>query len=81
MRSIGFEIRQGLHTGEVELLERDIGGIAVHIMALAGPSEILVSGTVTDLVVGSGIGFPDRGRHELKGVPGTWPVSAVASLP
>jgi class 3 adenylate cyclase len=85
VRPIGLEVRQGLHTGEIELLERDIGGIAVHlaarIMSLAGPSEILVSGTVTDLVVGSGIGFADRGRHALKGVPGTWPVYAVASLP
>jgi class 3 adenylate cyclase len=85
VRSIGLEIRQGLHTGEIERLGRDIGGIAVHlaarIMSLAGPSEILVSGTVTDLVVGSGIGFADHGRHQLKGVPGTWPVYAVASLP
>ena len=85
MPSIGLEVRQGLHTGEVELLDDDIGGIAVHlaarIMSLAGPSEILVSGTVTDLVVGSGIGFADRGRHALKGVPGLWPVYAVTSLP
>ena len=80
-----LQIRAGLHTGEIELLKGDIGGIAVHlaarIMSLAGPSEILVSGTVSDLVIGSGIGFVDRGRHALKGVPGAWQLYQVASLP
>ncbi len=59
----------------------DIGGIGVHIGArvceLAGPGEVLVTRTVTDLVAGSGIGFEDRGEHELKGVPGTWKLFAV----
>jgi class 3 adenylate cyclase len=72
----GIEIRCGLHTGEIELIGDDVGGLAVHIgarvCALAGPGEVLVSGTVKDLVVGSGIGFADRGEHELKGVPDRW---------
>jgi class 3 adenylate cyclase len=79
---LGIEIRAGLHTGEVDLRGDDIGGVAVHIgqrvSALAGPSEVLVSRTVTDLVVGSGIEFSDRGEHVLKGVPGTWQLYAVA---
>ena len=66
----------GLHTGEVELTDADVRGIAVHIgariAALAGPGDILVSSTVKDLVIGSGIAFEDRGAHELKGVPGEW---------
>jgi class 3 adenylate cyclase len=73
-RSLGLEIRAGLHTGEIELMEDDVAGIAVHIgarvAALAGPGEVLVSGTVKDLVVGSGIEFVDRGSHVLKGVAG-----------
>lgn len=85
VRSLGLEIRAGLHTGEIELLEGDIGGIAVHlasrIMAMAGPSEVVVSGTLTDLVVGSGIGFVDKGRHELKGVPGAWQLHTVTTVP
>ena len=85
VRSLGLEVRAGVHTGEIELLDGDIGGIAVHlaarIMALAGPSEILVSGTLTDLVVGSGIDFVDRGAHELKGVPGSWHVFRVEAMP
>lgn len=76
------EVRGGVHTGEIELRGEDIGGIAVHlgarIAALGGPSEILVSRTVTDLVAGSGTQFEDRGRHELKGVPGTWQLYAVS---
>jgi class 3 adenylate cyclase len=79
----GLEVRSGLHTGEVELIGDDVGGIAVHIGARvgsnAGPGEVLVSGTVKDLVVGSGIGFEDRGERELKGVPGRWRLFAVAS--
>ena len=85
VRPVGLEIRAGLHTGEIEHVEGNIGGLAVHlaarIMAAAGPSEVLVSGTLTDLVVGSGIGFEDRGRRELKGVPGSWPLFEVASVP
>jgi class 3 adenylate cyclase len=70
---MGVEVRVGLHTGEVEVRGEDFGGIAVHIgarvAAAAGPGEILVSNTVTDLVAGSGLKFEDRGNHELKGVP------------
>jgi class 3 adenylate cyclase len=79
--SLGIEIRAGIHTGECELLDSDIGGIAVHIAARilgqAGAGEILVSHTVRDLVVGSGTGFEDRGAVELRGVPGTWQLLAV----
>lgn len=78
IRSIGVEIRAGLHTGEVELTAEGVRGIAVHIgarvSALAGPGEVLVSGTVKDLVAGSGLEFEDRGTHALKGVPGEWQV-------
>jgi class 3 adenylate cyclase/alpha-beta hydrolase superfamily lysophospholipase len=79
----GLEIRSGLHTGEIELIGDDVGGIAVHIGArvigIAAPGEVLVSGTVKDLVVGSGIGFEPRGERELKGVPGSWRLWSVAS--
>ena len=82
-QQLGVELRAGLHTGEIELLDDDIGGIAVHIAArvmdLGGANEILVSRTVTDLVAGSGIEFEDRGEHELKGVPGSWRLFAVSS--
>jgi class 3 adenylate cyclase len=78
----GLDIRSGLHTGEIELIGDDVGGIAVHIGArvssCADPGEVLVSGTVKDLVVGSGISFEDRGERELKGVPGSWRLWAVA---
>jgi class 3 adenylate cyclase len=77
----GLELRAGLHAGEVELRGDDIGGLAVHIAsrvsAMAGPGEVLVTGTVRDLVVGSGIVFDDRGRHNFKGVPDEWQVLAV----
>ncbi len=77
----GLELRAGLHAGEVELRGDDIGGLAVHIAsrvtALAAAGEVLVTGTVRDLVVGSGIVFDDRGRHNLKGVPDEWQVLAV----
>ncbi len=77
----GLELRAGLHVGEVELRGDDIGGLAVHIAsrvsAMAGAGEVLVTGTVRDLVVGSGIVFDDRGRHNLKGVPDEWQVLAV----
>jgi class 3 adenylate cyclase len=81
-KDIGLDLRAGVHTGEVEVRGDDIAGLAVTIAKrvcdLAGPAEVLVSRTVTDLVAGSGIGFEDRGEHELKGVPGLWRLSAVA---
>jgi class 3 adenylate cyclase/pimeloyl-ACP methyl ester carboxylesterase len=84
VREIGLEVRAGLHTGECEMVEGKIGGIAVHIGArvagVAGPGEVLVSGTVKDLVAGSGIRFSERGLAELKGVPGLWPLYAVEPL-
>jgi class 3 adenylate cyclase len=79
----GLEVRSGLHTGEIEVMGDDVGGIAVHIGARvganAGPGEVLVSGTVKDLVVGSGISFEDRGETELKGVPGRWRLWAATA--
>jgi pimeloyl-ACP methyl ester carboxylesterase len=79
----GIEVRTGLHTGEIELIGDDVGGIAVHIGARVGAraraGEVLVSGTVKDLVVGSGIEFEDRGEQELRGVPGSWHLWAVAA--
>ena len=81
LNALGIDSRLGLHTGECEVRGDDLGGIAVHIAArvsaLADPGEILVSSTIKDLVVGSGITFEDRGRHELKGVPGAWELFAV----
>ena len=81
VKPLGLEVRAGCHTGEIELLGADVGGIAVHIGArvgaLAGPSEVLVSSTVKDLVAGSGLVFEDRGEHELKGVPEKWRVYAA----
>ena len=80
---LGIRLRAGLHTGECEVRGDDLGGLAVHIAArvgaLAAPGEVLVSGTVKDLVVGSGIEFSERGEHQLKGVPGTWKLFAVQS--
>jgi pimeloyl-ACP methyl ester carboxylesterase/class 3 adenylate cyclase len=81
VRALDIELRAGLHTGECELVGDDIGGMAVNIGArigaLASPDEVLVSSTVKDLVVGSGISFSDRGARELKGVPGEWHLFAV----
>jgi class 3 adenylate cyclase len=81
VQALGIEVRVGLHTGECEVRGEDIGGIAVHIgarvSALAGPNEVLVSSTLRDLVIGSGLQFDDRGAHELKGVPGEWHLFAV----
>jgi class 3 adenylate cyclase len=75
-------VRAGVHSGEVEVIGEHLGGIAVHIAArisaLAGPDEVLVSQSVKDTVIGSGIAFDDRGIHELKGVPGQWRLYAVA---
>ncbi|MGH2952619.1 MAG: adenylate/guanylate cyclase domain-containing protein [Solirubrobacterales bacterium] len=83
LRRLGVPIRAGVHTGECELRNGDVGGIAVHIgarvMAAAGEGEVLVSSTVRDLTVGSDIEFADRGTHELKGVPGEWRLFAVAA--
>ena len=83
VQSLGIEVRAGLHTGECEVRGDDIGGIAVHIgarvSALAGPNDVLVSSTLRDLVIGSGLEFEDRGAHLLKGVPGEWRLFAVTS--
>jgi len=84
VRDLGLEERAGLHTGECEMIDGKVGGIAVHIgarvAAAAGPGEILVSGTVKDLVAGSGIRFLERGTVELRGVPGLWPLFRVDPL-
>ena len=78
---LGLTVRVGLHTGECEILDEKVTGIAVHIgarvMNHAAPGEVLVTSTVKDLVAGSGIGFVDRGAYELKGVPGKWRIFAV----
>jgi len=83
VQALGIEVRAGLHTGECEVRGDDIGGIGVHIgarvSALAGPNDVLVSSTLRDLVIGSGLEFEERGAHELKGVPGEWRLLAVAS--
>ena len=83
VHSLGLEVRAGLHTGECQVAGSKVSGIAVHtgarIAAVARPQEVLVSGTVRDLVAGSGIRFDDRGSHTLKGVPGDWPLFTVAS--
>jgi class 3 adenylate cyclase len=81
--ALGLSVRCGLHTGECELLDDDVGGIAVHISArvnaLARGGEVLVSSTVKDLVIGSDLDFDDRGTHELRGVPGEWQLYAVSN--
>jgi class 3 adenylate cyclase len=83
VQALGIQVRAGLHTGECEVRGDDIGGIGVHIgarvSALAGPNEVLVSSTLRDLVIGSGLEFDDRGTHALKGVPGEWHLFVVAS--
>jgi class 3 adenylate cyclase len=83
IRALGIEIRAGLHTGECEMVNGDVVGIAVHtgarVSAKASSGEVLVSSTVKDLVAGSGIEFQDRGVHQLKGVPGEWRLFAVES--
>ena len=79
----GAHTRPDVHTGECEVRGDDIGGIGVHIgarvSALAGPNDVLMSSTLRDLVIGSGLEFEERGAHELKGVPGEWRLFAVAS--
>ena len=82
VQALGIQVRAGLHTGECEIRGDDIGGIGVHIgarvSALAGPNEVLVSSTLRDLVIGSGLEFDERGSYVLKGVPGEWRIFAVA---
>jgi class 3 adenylate cyclase len=79
--ALGLDVRVGLHTGECEVLGDDVGGMAVHIAArvagLARPGEVLASGTAFGTVVGSDLSFEDRGSHDLKGVPGRWPIFAL----
>ena len=81
VRTLGLDVRAGLHTGEVEIAGAGVRGIAVHtgarVASHAGAGEVLVSQTVKDLVAGSGIEFEDRGAHELKGIPGEWRLYAV----
>jgi class 3 adenylate cyclase len=82
VRELQLEVRAGLHTGECELLDGKVAGIAVHtgarIASLAAPGEVLVSSTVKDLVAGSGMDFYEHGLEELKGIPGEWRLYAVA---
>jgi class 3 adenylate cyclase len=82
VKGLGLDVRAGLHTGECELVDGKIAGIAVHtgarVASQAHPGEVLVSGTVKDLVAGSGIQFEERGVHDLKGIPGEWHLFAVA---
>jgi pimeloyl-ACP methyl ester carboxylesterase len=82
-KQIGLPLRAGLHTGEIEIRGRDIGGIAVHaaarVMAQSQASEVLVSRVVTDLVAGAGLKFAERGSHELKGLPGRWDLFAASA--
>jgi class 3 adenylate cyclase len=82
VRPLGLEVRTGVHTGECEIRGSDLAGVAVHIgarvSASAGASEVLVSGTVRDLVAGSGLAFDDRGERELRGVDGPWRLFALA---
>jgi class 3 adenylate cyclase len=82
---LGLQVRCGLHTGECEMLNNDIGGLAVHIgprvAALAGAGEVLVSSTVKDLIVGSELEFEDRGAQQLRGVPGEWRLYALRPAP
>jgi tetratricopeptide (TPR) repeat protein/TolB-like protein len=85
LKELGLHVRAGVHAGEVDGSGRDLGGLGVHVgarvAAAAGPGEVLVSGTVRELVVGSGFEFEDRGERELKGVPGRWRVYALTGLP
>ena len=81
MRELGLTVRAGLHTGECEIADGKVAGIAVHtgarVAGEAGAGEVLVSSTVKDLVAGSGIAFVERGAHELKGIPGEWQLFAL----
>jgi class 3 adenylate cyclase len=81
VRALGIEVRAGVHSGECEIVDDKCSGLSVSIgarvMSLAGPSEVLVSQTVKDLVAGSGLRFEDAGEHELKGVPDRWRLHRV----
>ena len=85
LRDLGVTIRVGLHTGEIELVGGAVRGLAVHVaarvMSAAETGGVLVSATVKDLVLGSGIDFAERGTHRLKGVPGDWQLFEVVSTP
>jgi class 3 adenylate cyclase len=85
VKPVGLDLRMGLHTGECEVRGEDLGGLAVHIAArigaLAAAREILVSSTLKDLVIGSGLEFTERGNHNLRGVPGSWSLFAVRAIP
>src|SRR4030095_1995052 len=82
-RQIGIPVRAGLHTGEIEVRGKEIGGMAVHasarVMSHCSSDEVLVSRVVTDLVAGAGLKFAERGSHELKGLPGRWDLFAARS--
>jgi class 3 adenylate cyclase len=82
MSDLALDVRVGLHTGECELIDGKVAGIAVHtgarVATMAQPGEVLVSSTVKDLVAGSGLEFDDRGTHKLKGIPGEWQLYSVA---
>jgi hypothetical protein len=84
VQELGLDVRTGIHVGECEEIENELGGIAVHIaarvMALAGPAEVLVTGTTKDLVIGSGATFDHRGSHKLKGVEGRWTVWTLRTI-
>ena len=79
--SIGIDAKVGVHTGEVQIMDKEIGGLTVHIgarvMDFAGPNEVLVSSTVKDITAGAGLRFEDRGIHALKGVPDKWHLFSV----
>lgn len=83
VRALGLEIRVGIHSGQCEVSDRDVSGIAVHlaarVLSFADPNEVLVSGTVRDLLLGSDVIFEDRGRHQLKGIEGDWQLFAVTA--
>jgi class 3 adenylate cyclase len=83
MRDLGLQVRAGIHTGECEVVDGRPQGVTVHIgarvAALADPGEVLVTGTVKDLLIGSGLSFAERGEHELKGVPGRWQLHRAVS--
>jgi class 3 adenylate cyclase len=85
VKELGLNVRVGLHTGECELIDGKVAGIAVHtgarVATNANPGEVLVTSTVKDLVAGSGLAFEDRGAHELSGIPGEWRLYKVLTQP
>lgn len=84
VRSLGIEVRAGVHTGEIETIDGHVGGVGVHagarVMSIAGASQVIVTGTVKDLIVGAPFRFRDAGVHELRGVPGTWALFALQDV-